>query len=268
MKKIKIKFTILICALFFINILVSQTVEINGLINAKADIEGIHVINKTSQKFTTTNKQGGFKIYAKLNDTIVFSSIQYKLEALKISEEIIETKTLVVYLTQNVIELDEVVVGKVLTGDLLFDINNTDAKRPIDFYDVGIPGYTGKPKTQSERRVYEADAGKFVSVLDGSLVNINFYKILNRITGRTKMLKLRVKLETEEKLMYSIKVRLSEDFFSAYPLEKTLQLEFFYFCSEDENFNERCKGKSDIEVFEYLKEKYLDYKKNLETKED
>lgn len=143
----------------------SQTVEINGLINAEANIEGIHIINKTLQKFTTTNKQGGFKILAKLNDTLVFSSIQYKIEAIKISKEIVVTKTLIVYLTQSVIELDEVIVGKVLTGDLLFDINNLDAKRPIDFYDVGIPGYTGKQKTLNEKRLQTAGDFKPIDLL-------------------------------------------------------------------------------------------------------
>lgn len=56
--------------------------------------------------------------------------------------------------------------------------------------------------------------------------------------------------------MYSIKARLSEDFFSVYTLYKTLQLEFFYFCSEDENFNKRCNGKSDTEILNI-------YKKNI-----
>lgn len=82
------------------------------------------------------------------------------------------------------------------------------------------------------------------------------------------MLKLRVKLETEEKIMYSIKARLSEDFFSAYPLDKKLQMEFFYFCQEDENFANRCSGENDFEVFEYLKEKYSEYISNLKENKD
>lgn len=252
---------------FSITSLFSQTVEISGLVLANADVEGIHVINKTSQKFTVTNNKGIFKIQAKLNDTLVFSSIQYKLEAIIISQEIITNQTLTVNLIEIVNELDEVLVGKILTGDLSFDIKNANLKRPVNFYDLGIPGYTGKPKTQSERRVFEADNGKFIYFYGiGFVINTN--KIINRLTGRTKMLKKRVKLETEEKLMYSIKARLAEDFFSTYRLDEDLQLDFFYFCSEDENFSKRCEGKKDIEIFEFLKEKYFEYKKNLNEIKD
>ena len=263
----KIKLAFFLFTFFSINILLSQTVEISGLVIAKDNIEGIHIINNTSQKFTTTNAYGVFKIQGKLNDTIVFSSIQYKLYTIIVSKEIIATKNLVVNLIEKVNELEEVIVGKILTGNLSSDINNSGLKRPVNFYDFGIPGNTAKPKTQNERRVFEADDGKFV-VFYGLGFVINTNKIINRITGRTKMLKNRVKLEADEQLMYSIKARLSEVFFSVYNLDKALQMEFFYFCSEDENFSKKCKDKNDIDVLEYLKEKYSEYLINLDRKED
>ena len=96
----KIELSFLSFAIFCVNILISQTVEIKGFVVAKADVEGIHVINKTSQKFTVTNKFGGFHIQVKLNDTIVFSSIKYKLEVVKISQEIITKQTLTINLIE------------------------------------------------------------------------------------------------------------------------------------------------------------------------
>ena len=107
---------------------------------ADTDVENIHVINKTSNKFATTNKLGGFKIQAKVFDTIVFSSVQYKLKAIVVNLMNIQDRSLFVHLSEYVNILDEVVVGKLLTGDLNSDINNSDAERPIDFYDVGILG--------------------------------------------------------------------------------------------------------------------------------
>ena len=56
----KIKLAFFFFTFFSINILLSQTVEISGLVIAKDNIEGIHIINKTSQKFTTTNALGVF----------------------------------------------------------------------------------------------------------------------------------------------------------------------------------------------------------------
>ncbi len=251
-------------AIFFIFIVYavqSQTVEINGIVIAATDIENIHVINKTANRFATTDKLGGFKIRAKVSDTIVFSSVQYKLKAIVISPTHIKERKMIVELTDHVNVLDEVLVGKILTGDLDSDVKNSDAERPIDFYDVGIPGYKGKPKTQSERRLYEADHGKMVAI--GLGVGLNLNKLLNKISGRTKKLKERVRVESNDVLMNSIKSRLSDDFFKVYILDETLHTDFFYFCSEDENFEKRCKEKSDIEVFEFLAEKYVDYNANL-----
>ncbi len=262
----KIRNLFLLLCLFFVNIICSQTIEINGVIKGISDVENIHVINKTSNKFTTTNKKGGFKIQVKLNDTLVFSSIQYKLKAIIISPKNIKEHYVLVYLNESVNVLDEVIVGKLLTGSLDSDIKNSDAERPIDFYDVGIPGYSGKPKTQNERRLYEADHGKYVAIGLGFGLNLN--KILNKVTGRTKKLKERVRLESNDVLLTKIKSRLTDNFFNVYTLDDSLRTDFFYFCSEDENFEKRCKGKSDIEVFEFLAEKIVAYKSNLKEDKD
>jgi hypothetical protein len=262
----KIRNLFFLCCLFFVTAVWSQTIKIKGIVKGSSDIENIHVINKTSNSFTTTNKIGGFKISATLNDTLVFSSIQYKLKSIVISSKNIEEQFVVVNLDESVNVLDEVIVGKVLTGSLDSDINNSGAERPIDFYDVGIPGYKGKPKTQNERRLYEADHGKYVAIGLGFGLNLN--KILNKVTGRTKKLKDRVRLESNDVLLTKIKSRLTDNFFKVYTLDEKLRTDFFYFCSEDENFEKRCKGKSDIEVFEFLAEKIVAYKSNLKEDKD
>ena len=256
---VKIKLVFFFLSIFFTAH--SQTVEIRGSVIAGTNVENIHVINKTANKFATTDKLGRFKIRAKAFDTIVFSSVQYKLKAIVVSLKHIKERKMIVELTDHVNVLDEVVVGKILTGDLDSDVKNSDAERPIDFYDVGIPGYKGKQKTQSERRLYEADHGKMVAI--GFGVGLNLNKLLNKISGRTKKLKERVRVESNDVLMNSIKSRLSDDFFKVYILDETLRTDFFYFCSEDENFEKRCKEKSDIEVFEFLAEKYVAYNANL-----
>ena len=267
----KIRTLFFLWCLFFVNIIWSQTIEINGVVKGVSDVENIHVINKTSNKFTTTNKIGGFKLQVKLNDILVFSSIQYKLQSIIISPKNITEQYVVVNLIESVNVLDEVIVGKVLTGDLDSDINNSEVERPIDFYDVGIPGYTGKPKTQNERRLYEADHGKYINSFNGGLglgLGINLNKILNKIIGRTKKLKKRVRLESNDVLLAKIKSSISDNFFKVYSLDERLQTDFFYFCSEDKNFEKRCKGKSDIEVFEFLSEKIVEYKNNLREDKD
>lgn len=234
----------------------SQSVEISGKVSSKTDVENIHIINKTSKFFTVTNQTGNFNISGKLNDTIVFSSIQYKQKDVVITEEIILSKTIFVTLEEQINELDEVTVGKILTGDLNMDVNSIEGNPPINFYDVGIPGYTGKIATQSERRLHEATSG-------GGFIPLN--PILNAISGRTKMLKEQIRFEEKENLLHKIKTTLSKDFFIVYELDESLKTDFFYFCQEDPNFNLRCKNKSDIEIFEFLKEKWIEYKQNMSS---
>ncbi|MEZ4801956.1 MAG: carboxypeptidase-like regulatory domain-containing protein [Gelidibacter sp.] len=256
----KIKYFYFICGLFFISVANSQSVEIRGkVIVDDDDIEGIHVINKTASKFTITNSNGEFVIPAKLNDTIIFSAIKYKPKEIIINSEILKIKMLNVYLTELVNLLDEVIVGKVLTGNLLSDVENSEAKRDIDFYDLGIPGYTGKPLTQSERRYNEATTG-------GGIVPLN--PILNYFSGRTKMLKNQIKIERLNDCLESIKSNLSQTFFEYNELDETYRVEFFYYCLEDDEFSTICQIKNDIKTLEFLKEKLQDYKENLQIKKD
>ena len=221
---LRTKYFVALIVLFFSKIITAQTLEVSGKVSSKTDVENIHIINKTAKFFTVTNQTGNFNISGKLNDTIVFSSIQHKLTEVVITEDIILSKTIFVTLEEQINELDEVIVGKIAT--------------------------------QSERRLHEATSG-------GGFIPLN--PILNAISGRTKMLKEQVKLEEKDNLLHKIKTTLSKDFFIVYNLDERLRADFFYFCEEDPNFNLRCKNKSDIEIFEFLKEKLFEYKENLNS---
>ncbi len=254
--------------LFFSSVVFSQTVNISGRVISKTDVENIHVINKTAKVFTVTNIKGVFNITAKVNDTLQFSSIQHGVKSITVSKGTIVSKTMIVNLDEQINELEEVVVGKVLTGDLLSDIENADQNAPINFYDVGIPGYTGKIATQSERRLSEAGQFKPQMLLGllGGGVPLN--PILNGISGRTKMLKERVRIEKKKDLIRRIKNDFSVDFFENHHLEEDLRTDFFYFCEEDPNFEKRCVGKSDLEIYFYLQERLIKYKENQQSKKD
>jgi hypothetical protein len=259
MMMIKIKYLLILFFVTFSQSLVSQSVEIEGKIKTKVDFENIHVINKTEKIFTITNQFGDFKIKAKINDTIVFSSIQTQIKSIVIDEELFAKKKIEVTLEEQINQLDEVVVGTILTGNLLSDINNIKGEPPINFFDVGIPGYTGKPATQSERRLNEATTG-------AGIIPLN--PIINAITGRTKMLKERIKLEEKDELLFSIKARLSKDFLMSNPIKDDLIMDFFYFCADDKNFVKHCKNQTDFKILIFLRMKYKQYMENLKTIND
>jgi len=262
----KIRDVILCVLLGAFQLGVTQNIEISGQVISTNNVENIHIINKTQKKYAVSNSKGEFIIEVALSDTLVFSSVQHKLAYIALSSEDISKKKILVTLEPQVNELEEVVVGKVLTGDLFSDLKNSDAKPEINFHNLGIPGYIGKPKTQSERLLFEA--GEFKpKMLFGLLTGgIPLNPILNGISGRTKMLKQRVELEKKHRLLLGLKSRIGTDFFEEYPLDDHLKMDFFYFCSEDSNFVERCE-KSDLEALVFFKEKYQQYLKNHQAKD-
>jgi len=249
-------------------VLHGQSAKITGRVSSNTDVENVHVINKTQQIFTITNKDGLFTIEAKLNDTISFSSVQHQFKEIVVNQEIFLSKVVYVVLQEQINELDEVVVGKVLTGNLLLDIENVKGKAPINFFDVGIPGYTGKIATQSERRLSQAGEFKPKQLLGVLAGGVSLDPIINTISGRTKMLKNRVEVEEREALMRSIKSRLSKDFFASNPLADDLKMDFFYFCADDKNFIQHCKNQTDFKILIFLRMKYKQYQANLNSDKD
>ena len=245
----------------------AQEVEINGKVVADDEVEGIHIINKTANKFTITGINGTFIIPAKINDTIVISGIKYKHHEIIVNELITQSQVMTVFLEENIYQLDEVLIGRYLTGDLRSDILNAKIKDEINFYDVGIPGFTGKPLTQNERRLFEADHGSFFKFYGLGFV-VNVHKILNRISGRTKEMRNRVRLETLDECMNSAKSEFSESIFGKLDIEENQKVDFFYFASEDPKFLELCKTENAMGMFEFLVNKLVNYQDNQDIIRD
>lgn len=74
------------------------------------NVPAANVINNTSQTSTITNDQGEFEIFAKEGDEIIFSSVQYIIRTVRVNNEILKNKRLIVQINQRVRELDEVVI--------------------------------------------------------------------------------------------------------------------------------------------------------------
>ena len=74
------------------------------------NVPAANVINNTSQTSTITNDQGEFDIFAKEGDEIIFSSVQYIIRRVRVNDEILKNKRLIVQINQRVRELDEVVI--------------------------------------------------------------------------------------------------------------------------------------------------------------
>ena len=101
----------------------SDRIDIRGkVVNDTIAVEGVHIINKNSEKGTITNARGDFNISVQENDTLLISGVQFYFREILITRKIITDKFVTLYLLQKINELQEVKVkAHDLTGNLLFD---------------------------------------------------------------------------------------------------------------------------------------------------
>lgn len=107
-------------------------------------IEGVHVLNITSNEATITDSDGNFKIFVNLNDELIFSAIQFKRKKIIMDKGVFDSLLINVYLEEFVNELDEVILNSSgLSGSLMNDLKNSGIVDNVNFDDLGIPGFTG-----------------------------------------------------------------------------------------------------------------------------
>jgi hypothetical protein len=241
----------------------AQRKELSGQLITNGDVEGIHILNKTAAKYAISNEDGSFIILARATDTLSISGLKYQSKEVVITQSMEDIDQFSILLTEKINELDEVIVGEILTGSLESDLENSKAETEINFYDLGIPGYKGKPLTQNERKLHDADGGG--PIYTG--LGVNVHKLLNRISGRTKKLKNIVNLDDRDRCINRLRIDYEDIIFEKDTLVATLKNEYFLFCQEDERFLGLCEEKNELKLLEYLQEKLKAYRENRETED-
>ncbi len=109
------KILLLIPALLFMLLGYSQTDDRRPLrgqvLYRSVPVPNENVINTTAERATITNDNGEFLIYVKEGDELVFTAVNYQIEILKVTAEILKRNRLVVEVNEKVTELDEVTVS-------------------------------------------------------------------------------------------------------------------------------------------------------------
>ncbi len=140
------------------------------LLYRNANVVAANVVNNTAQTNTITDGEGEFEILAKAGDEVIFSSVQFRIKALTITQDIIRKNRLVVEVNERVNVLDEIVVGPENTQKFL------DLKKE-EFSKVD---YTQDKSTKIENTIMR----------QGQLVNglnvVNVAKLLAKVIQRNK----------------------------------------------------------------------------------
>lgn len=88
----------------------SQNLIQGKLLYKNVNVVAANVINNNTRDATITNSNGEFQMMASLGDVIIFSSVQYVIREVRVTEEILKNKRLIVAVNEDIQELNEVVV--------------------------------------------------------------------------------------------------------------------------------------------------------------
>ncbi|WP_343065466.1 carboxypeptidase-like regulatory domain-containing protein [Arenibacter arenosicollis] len=238
----------------------SKTLE-GKVYSEDGDVAATHVLNTTTKKAAITDINGFFSIAVRLNDTLVFSAVQYKRKEIVVNAGILDSKFLSIPLEESNIALDEVIVMPYnLTGELGRDMRNMDIDPVISATSLGLPNAHVKPLMQSERLLREASMGP-LSI--GMLTSIPFNPIINAISGRTKMLKKRVARDVNYNKSQQLRTEFADSLFVLQlkiPMEKID--DFLYYCEVDANFNAIIDSQDLFAIWDFIKQKSFVYRKN------
>lgn len=232
----------------------SQTTTLQGKITNLEEIEGIHVLNNNSRNNSVTDAFGNFSIRAKVNDTLVFSSVHYFPKKVEVTETIIERGVVVVTLEKLINQLDEVFLGSRLTGDLEKDVKNIKVKKRIDFDSLGIPGFKGEP----EEKIVPA-----YTLYAPTAVNVE--ALYNHISGYYRKLRIQRKWEAENTTVAKILYQYDEDFFfDSYKIPSNKTYDFILFCIETSTLQSDFNKENHGIVLAIFEEKASEYISRLE----
>ena len=204
------------------------------------NVPAANVINNTSQSSTITNDEGEFQIYAKQGDEIIFSSVQYIIRTVRVNEEILKNKRIIVQINQRVRELDEVVI----TPD--------DTDKFLDLKEEQFKGFDYLADKSTKIENILTDNRQFVDGLNF----VNIFKLLSSIVD-SKSEEERLSILPSE----ALPLILEENFFV-----NTLELEIFEvndflsLLDQDQEVKKLIIQKNQFLLIDYLLNKSDTYK--------
>ncbi len=241
--------------LSFITLIFSQLVfgqtTIEKLIHGKIMVEsgqvaGVTIINLTNEKSTVSDKDGAFYILAKVDDLLVFSSINLEYHRRIIEPVDLKSEIVLIKMIAKVIELEEVIVNKY---------------PQINTVKMGIIPAEIKKYTPAERRLKVAGDFKAIHLLGLLGGHLEIDPILNAISGRTNLLKKELEIERKELALKQLQYLFNDNYFAhSLRIPKDYILGFQYYFIENKEvsgiLNTKNKNKIEFEMT-LLSKKYL-----------
>ncbi len=218
-----------------------ERVLIQGkVIYRNINVPAANVINNTSQSSTITNDEGEFQIYAMQGDEIIFSSVQYIIRTVRVNEEILKNKRIIVQINQRVRELDEVVI----TPD--------DTDKFLDLKEEQFKGFDYLADKSTKIENILTDNRQFVDGLNF----VNIFKLLSSLVD-PKSEEERLSILPSE----ALPLILEENFFiNTLKLETFEVNDFLSILDQDKEIKKLIIDKNQFLLIDYLLNKSDTYK--------
>ncbi|MCC8360540.1 carboxypeptidase-like regulatory domain-containing protein [Salinimicrobium sediminilitoris] len=251
MKKSLTFILLLICSLS--SMAQEKTLLQGKILTPEEEISAINIINLTSKTGTTNNASGEFEIEVEVNDTLLFSSVQYELREIVITNEVLKKAFLTVLLVEKIDELNEVSISDIdLSGNLATDIENIPTLTQAD---LGFPMSDRPRPTSIERKLKTASNLSTSSPQTPAGAKVSLDGILNSINGKTAMLQKAAANEDLSQAVDAGVAALPLSFFTDLGIPEDRIRDFVYFCAENRRFYTLLPEAKRFELVEFYQAK-------------
>lgn len=250
----RIYLTIMVLCLAFYGYGQEKSLLKGKILTQDGEISSINIINLTSEFGTTNKADGRFEIEVSLNDTLLFSSVQYEPIEIVVTEEVSKRAFLTVLLVEKIDELGEVNICNIsLSGNLATDIGNIPTLTQAD---LGFPMSDVPRPTSIERKLKTASNVSTTSKYNppGNL-NVSFDGIINRLNGKTEMLQKAAANEDRAQAVDAGVAALPTSFFENLSIPENRIRDFVHYCAEDVNYYRLLSETKRLELVEFFQSK-------------
>ena len=239
-----------------------------------SDPEGITIFNKNSNRGTTSEKNGDFRISVRVGDSLYFSALQFKDLLVVVDEEIFTTRRLDVEIAEGLNELPEVIVRPHnLSGNLKEDLENIETV-PLPTPDASgwiVNDYDYEFRPDAQSGVYNAAAGES----GGPYVGIDPIAIVKGLVKLIIPKKSNKKVKTQPRTQVSLidlerhlRANFDNDFFEeVLKVETTNIPEFIAFCEEGVS-GELLRPEKKMDLIQYLVVQSEAFKNQISSESD
>ncbi len=233
--------------------------ELQGrIVSDEAEITFVTIQNLRTERATITDLDGYFAIRAAVGDSLVFSAVQLKPQEIVVTPGLYESTFFQVSMELRVTELEGVTLMPYdLSGNLGSDAEALGVS-PVTAESLGLPNAGIPIPTQSERRLLEANSGPLLY-----FPGVNFNKLLNALSGRTKELKARVKMEREDRILEGLRESLSDSIYlKQLRIPQDRLSGFMYFCAADPEYPKQVAANDQLKLWEFFVRKSEEYRES------